>query len=264
LDPGQAQVAGGPLSRAAERCVMGHDLDLLGQAIRVHALDGVHDGVVQLAPSLTEQARVRDVVRQRVLERVLDVREQRGLVEELRGLELVEAGAQRVVVEAGDGAQEGERHVLADHGGGLEQPLVLGRQSIDARGEDRLHGWRDLDGLRRLRQTVIAELADEGPGLDQGPDALFEEERIALGAGDEQAPQRRHARILAEQSGEQGFGALGRQGIDPGRTWRQRASTVGTADMSWPSTIQPRSGWRDRDHAGRPTTSIDLTPDAFG
>ena len=36
--------------------------------------------------------------------------------------------------------EQRQRHVLADDGGGLEQPLGLGRQPVDARGQDGLDG----------------------------------------------------------------------------------------------------------------------------
>ena len=98
----------------------------------------VDDPGVQRAPAVLEQAPVRDLVGERVLERVLELGEEPGLVEELGGLEVRELGAALLLRSVGDGVKQRERHVLADDGGGLEQPLVLGRQPVDARGQDRL------------------------------------------------------------------------------------------------------------------------------
>src|SRR5205085_4528581 len=50
--------------------------------------------------------------------------------------------------------------------------------------------------------------------LDQGPHGLFEEERIALGAFDQYALERLDSLVLAQERGEQFFGALGPERID--------------------------------------------------
>jgi hypothetical protein len=62
----------------------------------------------------------RDLVGESVLERVLKVREQARLIQELRGLQAGEAGAQRVLGDLRDRVQQGIRDVLANDGGGLE------------------------------------------------------------------------------------------------------------------------------------------------
>ena len=100
-----------------------------------------------------------------------------------------------------------------------------GSRSIRA-GQQRLHGRRDLDRLGILDQTVGASLAGEGPGLHQGPDAFLEEERIALGALDEQALERGELGTVAHQSLEQLLRALRRQRVDP------ELAIVGLADSS--------------------------------
>jgi hypothetical protein len=63
---------------------------------------------------------VRDFVSERVLERVLEVRKEPGLVEELRGLQVRELGAHLVLRRVGNGQEQRHRHVLADDGGRLE------------------------------------------------------------------------------------------------------------------------------------------------
>jgi hypothetical protein len=107
-------------------------------------------------------------VSERVLERVLDVGEQPRLVQELRGLQLAERLRQRVLRHLRDGGEEGHRHVLADHGSGLEQALQLRAQPIDARRQDGLDRRRHLDRRRRASEAVRARLPGEGAHLDEG------------------------------------------------------------------------------------------------
>ena len=169
---------------------MRQPLDLLGQAVGIERLDRLDDPGVQRPPPLVEQAPVGDLVGQRVLEGVLEVREEARLVEELGGLEVGEAAAERSSDCSAMAWRRREGHVLADDRGGLEEALVLGREPVDARGQDRLRRRRDLKGLGRLRQAIGAALARQRLGLDQRPDALLEEEGVALGALDQQLLER--------------------------------------------------------------------------
>ena len=84
-----------------------------------------------------------------VLERVLEVREAAGLVEELGGLQRFESAAERLVGDFGDRLEQRERDVRADDGGDLEETLVLRRQPVDARRQDRLDRGRNQDRLTR-------------------------------------------------------------------------------------------------------------------
>ena len=56
--------------------MIGEPLDVIGAAIGVEALDGPRDAGVELSAALLQEARVRHVVGQRVLEGVLEIREQ--------------------------------------------------------------------------------------------------------------------------------------------------------------------------------------------
>ena len=55
---------------------MGEPLDLLAEAIPVERLDRLDDPRVQRAPALLEQAAVGHLVGERVLEGVLEIREE--------------------------------------------------------------------------------------------------------------------------------------------------------------------------------------------
>jgi len=102
------------------------------------------DAGVQGALPFVEQPPVRDFMSERVLERVLQVREEPGLVEELRGLEVSQLGAHLVLRRVSNGQEQRHGHVLADDGGGLEQSLGLGPQAVDARGQDGLNSGGDF------------------------------------------------------------------------------------------------------------------------
>src|SRR5262245_41151662 len=105
---------------------MGETLEVLIEAVGIQPLDGGDDLPVQGAPLPIEQAAVRHLVGQRVLERVLHLGKQTRLVEELRGLKVSETAAKRVVIDARDRSYQGEGHVLPDDGGALKHPLLLG------------------------------------------------------------------------------------------------------------------------------------------
>src|SRR5262245_37547240 len=150
-----------------------------------------------------------------MLEGVFQVREDARLVQELGGLEMTQGSTQVVLGRVGNGLQQREGHILANDRGGLEQTLLLGRQAIDAGGEDGLRRRRDLPRLRGLGYPVGPTLPDEHLGLDERPHTFFEEERVPLGATNQCPPERFEGRILAEQGRQQLLGTLRRQGIDP-------------------------------------------------
>ena len=117
---------------------------------------------------------------QHVAELILHARKQAEFVEQVAGLENGEVATGLVLGQVGDGLEQRERHILADDGRGLQQALGLRRQAIDARGQDRVDRRRELDALERLHQPIRAVLSGQDVRFDQGPDALLEEERIAL------------------------------------------------------------------------------------
>ena len=58
--------------------------------------------------------------------------------------------------------------------GGLELLLGLGRQAVDARGQDGLNRGGDLQALHGPGEPVGAALTCKGPRLHQRPHALFD------------------------------------------------------------------------------------------
>ena len=87
--------------------MVGQPFDVLGQPVGVGPLNGLHDPAVEDAPPVLEQAAVGHVVGHRVLERVLEIREDPGLVQELRRLETADRGVQLVLGELGNGLEQG-------------------------------------------------------------------------------------------------------------------------------------------------------------
>jgi hypothetical protein len=194
--------------------VMGQPLGLLGDALGRESLDGLGDVGVQGALPVVEQPAVRDVVGERVLERVLAVRKEPGLVEELRGLQVSQLGPHLGLRRVGNGQEQRHGHVLADDGSGLEQSLGLRRQAVDTRGQNGLNGGGDRQVLDGPGEPVGAALADEGRRLHQSPHTLLEEEGIRFSALDQQLLERAEGRVRAEERIEQLVSALGRQGVD--------------------------------------------------
>jgi len=121
-------------------------------------------------------------VGERVLEGVLEIGEELRLVHELGRLQARQAAPQLVLGVLRGLEQQGPRQILADDRRDLEEALVFGRQAVDARGQDRLDGRRDLDRPGVLAEAVRTALPDEHLHLDEGPDALLQKERVALRA----------------------------------------------------------------------------------
>jgi hypothetical protein len=114
---------------------------------------------------------------------------------ELCALQAGQLGAHPVLRRVGNGEEQCHRHVLADDGGGLEQAFGLGGQSVDARGQDGLHGGGDLQLLDGLGKSVGARLAHERARLDKGPHALLKKQGIGLRPRDQNPLERRERRI---------------------------------------------------------------------
>jgi hypothetical protein len=100
----------------------------------IQGLEGSSRCRMQRASPRGDEALVGHLLGQGMPEGVLEIGEEPALVEELRGLELRQTPAEHVLGLLGDGLEESKRDVLADNRGSLEQPLVLGREPVDARG----------------------------------------------------------------------------------------------------------------------------------
>jgi hypothetical protein len=115
---------------------------------------------------------------ERVFESVLQVREETGLIQELRGLQAAERSAQIFLGWLRNRLEQRNRDVLPHHRRHLQHRLVPERQPVDAGGQRGLHGGRDVDGRQGPRHPVASALAEQGLGLGEGPHALFQEEGV--------------------------------------------------------------------------------------
>jgi hypothetical protein len=215
LRPGLVEIRDGLVGELTPYGVASQPLDVLAQPVGVQALDRLDDARVERPPAVTEEGAVGDLVGQRVLEGVLERREQRGLVEELRGLEPVEMTSKVVPGQVGDGLEHVESHVGAHHRSRLQHALVVGRQAIDACGEERLHGGRHLDGVQRAQQAVAPTVPHQHVRLDERADAFLEEERRPFRPLDQHALERLDRGVVAEEAVEQLASAHRGQRVDP-------------------------------------------------
>jgi hypothetical protein len=139
---------------------------------------------VERAPAVLKEAAVRHLVRQGVLERVLEVRKEARLVEKLARLEGRETVPQDVLGHLRDRLEDGKGHIRADDRGRLEEALLFGREPVYPRGQDRLDRRRDLNARERSGEAIGAALPGQHLRLDQRAHALLQEERVPLGVRD--------------------------------------------------------------------------------
>src|SRR5262245_27878817 len=90
-----------------------------------------------------------------------------------------ERSEKAIVGDPGDGAEQAERHILADHGSHLEDTLVVHREAVDTCGENALNGGGNLNGVDALCQFEPALVSSQCLCLDESPDGLLEEEWIS-------------------------------------------------------------------------------------
>src|SRR5262249_13484856 len=98
---------------------MGQPLGLLGDPLAREALDGLGDAGVQCTLPVLKQSVAGDLLWERVLEGVLEVRKKADLIVELRGMQAGELGTHLVFRRVGNGEQQWQRNILADDRGGL-------------------------------------------------------------------------------------------------------------------------------------------------
>ena len=193
---------------------MGESLDLSAEATSIERLNRIDDSRVKFTPMLLQQATVGDLVRERVLERVLDVRDEPRLVQKLAFPKPVEARTEHFLRQIRHCPQQHEGHFLADHGCRLQERLVFRRKAIDARREHRLDGGGHAELAGGLHEPIVTTFADEHARLDQRPHALFQEERVAASAIDQNRLEPARGDFMTDQAIEKGASILDREGID--------------------------------------------------
>ena len=105
--------------------------------------------------------------------------------------------------------------------------------AVDACCQHGLHRGRHLNGRQRLRQPMTPGLTHRHPGLHQGAHALLQEERVALGALDEQGFERRPAGVIPQQGMQERIGAS---------RWQRVQSQVRVGRLAGPSRADTPAG----------------------
>ena len=114
------------------RVMLGEELGLAVDQLGGMGFEGFGDLCVQSLASAAQQAAVRRILHQRVLETLDCVGRRAPLEHELRGNKAGERGLQLVLGKAGDGTQQFVRELASDRGAGLRyQPHR--RQAIEPR-----------------------------------------------------------------------------------------------------------------------------------
>ena len=154
---------------------------------------------VEAPPMLVQEPVVDDLVRQRVLEAVLELGEEADRVDELGGHEPVDDALELLLGLVGDRLKERKRHGVADDRTDLQDRFLGGAEAIDPSGQDRLHGRWNGNRRKGLDQTIGLPFPREDVGLHEVPDGLFDEERVAIRQPDQDALERPQVLAIAEQ-----------------------------------------------------------------
>ena len=147
--------------------VMREQARVLVQSLSFGGGNGRRDRRVSCPPRRTELHVQRDLVCQRMLERVFRYRVDRTLVHELRRKERRQRRVELVPSDLHHRLEQRARELLADHRRRVQHLLLPIAEPIDPRREQRLHRRRHLDGALRRRELVRPPRADEATRLDQ-------------------------------------------------------------------------------------------------
>jgi Amidohydrolase family len=111
-------------------------------------------------------------------------------LEELRRLKVGEPAPKVVIRQVSYRFEGGERNVLAHDGRGLKKVLQFGAETVDASSQDGLNRRGHLSARHRLAESICPAVPNQALRLHQGSHALLEKEGIALGACDQELPER--------------------------------------------------------------------------
>src|SRR5262249_39799546 len=106
---------------------MGEAFDLFAETIVVQRLDGLDHPRMERAPPLLQEPVITHLMRESVLEGVLEIWIELGLVKELSSLQAAKSTMEGCFWQVGDGLEQRERNVLADDGGALQEAFVVRR-----------------------------------------------------------------------------------------------------------------------------------------
>ena len=150
-----AEVVDGLHHVAAALVVVRQRLDELSRAVAELRLDATCDPFVEELAIVAQQAVVRDLLREHVLEDVLEIGVVVALANEVRSGQSREADLE-VVWCTGDGLHDPVEELAADHRRLAEHPAGLRREVVDAGGEEPADRRRDCSSSRRVVSTHVS------------------------------------------------------------------------------------------------------------
>jgi hypothetical protein len=152
----------GPLLPFRE--VVGENLELISQPVRVQFLDRQGDQAVQFPAPLHQERVVRHLVRQGVLEHIRQLGEEALLVDHLDRLELPQH-LLRPSPDLCEPIQQAAGKLPADDRGQLQRPLRCLFQAVDPGHDHILDRVGNDDLVETLRQDIAVCDPPEGPNL---------------------------------------------------------------------------------------------------
>src|ERR1700730_6861507 len=149
-----------------------------------------------------------------MLKNVLSIAEYRLLVDELGRPQIRKHPLQLCLRLGGYFPDQAKRRLPADHREGLEQFLLLRRKPVDTGGQDALHRRRQTQ-LRERASNLHCAIAYQRALVEQRLHHLLDEERIALGAVDNQSLEGFEFPASTEQRRQHCRAVFDAQGIKP-------------------------------------------------
>lgn len=200
LGPGDAEEGHCLFRHPGLGVVVGQGLGHLAQATHELLLDGCRRPTVQLDPLLLEQTLIGHVLGEGVLEEVLEFGV-RPLPDQVGVLEVGQARVERGS-DGGDPLYHLVEELSSHHRRLPKHPSPGGVQPIDP-GRDHPPDRRGhLGTLQLAGDSPAVVVAAQSAGLDQGVDDLLDEERIPVGAGDDEADQLARGVVDLQERGE--------------------------------------------------------------
>ncbi|MNT40023.1 hypothetical protein D3C72_1763150 [compost metagenome] len=158
---------------------------------------------MQYAALPRKQGIARHLLRQRMLERVLHLRECGALVDEIPRLEVSQLGVQHLVRQRRDMPDQTGGKLLSDDCQRLQQFLLRDGKPVDTGGQHALHGRRNMERQRGLLDPVVSGLAEQGVFLGQRLNHFLHEKWVPFGLRQDQQFQGRERGIVPQQRRQQ-------------------------------------------------------------
>jgi hypothetical protein len=186
--------------------VMGQLLVVVGKTIGIELFDRAADRSMQLLSALDEQALVRDVLDDRVLEDVGGLGQEPLLVDDLQRFQFLKESLQLDAGEARDALEQAAEELTTDHRGELHGTLAVLAEAVEARHDDVVDGVRDHRVADRPHDTKAAVFALENPEVEQRFGHFLDEQRHPFRLVEQRPRDVRREPLDAEHPADHGQG----------------------------------------------------------